>query len=866
MSEQDKAKQRLEIAHVLFIDIVGYSRLLTDEQSEALHELNQIVRSTEAAREADAAGRLTILPTGDGMALVFTGSVEEPVECALEISHALRAQPSLPVRMGIHSGPIHHVKDANGRENIAGVGINIAQRVMDCGDAGHILVSKRVADDLAQQRRWQPYIHELGDVEVKHGVVVSLVNLYAETIGNPTPPSRLGKVRRSVRALSKGARKGLSQFSRAIFIIVALVITLTFVLAIVSVIFAPAIMRTLEKRQVTSQPQAPAIPSPPSIGDTIKNALAKQITDELQRDFSRKKKAAAEPASTGSAIPEKSIAVLPFENLSEDKSNAYFADGIQNEILTRLASVRDLKVISRTSTAKYQSKPDNLKTVAQELGVSTLLEGAVQKAGDKVRVNVQLIDAHADAHVWAKSYDREVKDVLSVESEVAEEIAEALKANLSPNESHALAAVRTPDTEAYDLFLRGEYELRQAENSRVAEAYDRADAFYRQALPRDPNFAEAAAELARSRLSRHWFVSPLTETELQEVKSLIDRALALAPNSPEAHSALGLFFYWGYRQYEAALTEFNRTLELQPNNAWARQYCAAVYRRRGEWERSLAEFQRAQELDPRDAGNPDNIGATYLILRLWKDAERAELRALAIDPHNTPAAQDLLIIRLNATGDVDSARRAFDGFPEAIKSLTREWFGAGGDVAGISGMLVYLDVIERRLTDALQAIEKKVVSNDLGHLQQLAGRAALRVLARQAEAAKSAGEEALPLLEAKLRERPDDTFVMMELAWVYLALGRNADALRLARQAANSIPIEKDAVAGPSFQIGLAQIEARAGAPEEAVKRLRHLLAIPAGQVASIARLKIDPVWDPIRDRPDFQQLLAGTELIGPNK
>src|ERR1700747_1508734 len=245
MADESKTKQRLEIAHVLFMDIVGYSKLLTDEQSEALQELNQIVRKTEAAREADAAGELTILPTGDGSALVFTGSVEDAVECALEISQALRAQPSLPVRMGIHSGPVHHVKDANQRENIAGVGINIAQRVMDCGDAGHILASKRVADDLAQQRRWQPYLHELGDVEVKHGVVVSLVNLYAETIGNPTPPSQLGKAGRSVRALSKGARKGLSPAVRAIFIIVGLFIALTFVLAIASVIFAPAIMRTL---------------------------------------------------------------------------------------------------------------------------------------------------------------------------------------------------------------------------------------------------------------------------------------------------------------------------------------------------------------------------------------------------------------------------------------------------------------------------------------------------------------------------------------------------------------------------------------------------------------------------------------------
>jgi len=574
----------------------------------------------------------------------------------------------------------------------------------------------------------------------------------------------------------------------------------------------------------------------------------------------------AQPISHTSAIPEKSIAVLPFENLSEEKTNAYFAEGVQNEILTRLAAVRDLKVISRTSTAKYQSKPDNLKSVAQELGVSTILEGAVQKAGDKVRVNVQLIDARADTHLWAKSYDRDFKDVLKVESEVSQEIAEALQANLSPSESHALASVRTPDAEAYDLFLRGEYEFHQTESTlNTRAALDRADAFYRQVLARDPNFAEAAAELARSRLMRHWDVSPLTTAELEEVKSLIDRALALAPNSPEAHSALGLFFYWGHRQYEMALTEFNRTLELQPNSALARTYCAWVYRRRGEWERSLAEFQRAQELDPRDVQIPQNIGATYLTLRQWKDVERAELRALAIDPHNAWAALYLLISRLNATGDVGSARRALDGFPEAIKSPTRG-MGEGGEVVGWIGRWVYLDVMERRFTDAFQAFEKEVVNNDLGHLRQLAGRAALRVLAGEPDAAKSAGEEALPLLEARLRERPDDTFAMTGLSWVYLALGRNVDALRLSRQAADTISIEKDAFSGPSFQIGLAQIEARAGAPEEAIKRLRRLLSIPAGQVASIALLKIDPVWDPIRNRPDFQRLLSGPEQIGPNK
>src|SRR5262245_1085930 len=568
---------------------------------------------------------------------------------------------------------------------------------------------------------------------------------------------------------------------------------------------------------------------------------------------------------------DKSVAVLPFQNLSGEKENAYFAEGIQNEILTKLAAVRDLKVISRTSTAKYQSKPNNLKTVAQELGVNTILEGTVQRAGDKVRVNVQLIDARADTHLWAKSYDRDFKDCLSVESEVAAQIADALRANLSPTESNVLAAARTENTEAYDLFLRGQYEFHQAESSLAADAYDRADAFYRQALARDPNFAEAAAELARNRLSRHWFVSPLAPAELDEVKSLIDRALALAPNSPEAHFALGLFYYWSHRQYENALAEFNRTLELQPNNAEARAYCAWVYRRRGEWARSLTDSQRAEELDPRDAGIPTNIGVTCYMLRLWKDAERAELRALAIDPHNTQAGMFLILIRLTTTGDLDAARRALDDFPDVIKGIPG---GAGGprgatgagDVSAVIGWPLYLDVMERRFTDAFQAVENRVLNDDRTHLQQLSGRVAIRVLAGEPEAAESLAEEALPLVEARFRERPDDTFAMTELSWVYLALGRNADALRLSRQGADTISIEKDALTGPNFQIGLAQIEARAGAPEEAIKRLRRLLSIPAGGTVSIAGLKIDPVWDPIRNRPEFQQLLLGPEQIGPSK
>jgi TolB-like protein len=567
-------------------------------------------------------------------------------------------------------------------------------------------------------------------------------------------------------------------------------------------------------------------------------------------------------AVAGSA-PAKSIAILPFENLSEEKTNAYFAEGVQNEILTKLSTVRDLKVISRTSTAKYQSKPENLKTVAQELGVSNILEGAVQRAGDKVRVNVQLIDARGDTHIWAKSYDRDFKDVLAVETEIAGEIAEALKANLSPSESHAIAAASTRDPEAHDLFLRGQYEFHKAQSTLAPDAFDRADAFYQQALARDPNSIEAAAGLVYNRLLRHWFVSPLAPQELEKLRSIVDSTLARAPESPDAHFARGVFFYWGFRQYADALVEFDRVLELQPNNAQAQQFRGWIFRRRGEWERSLREIQQAQELDPRDPTIPANMGGIYVSLRLWNDTERPELRALAMDPQNAVAGVLFCRSRLNGSGDIKLARQVFEGFPDTIRTSTISF---QGDAMAIIGIRPYLDVMERRFSDALETFEKEAGASDAANAQTLTVRAILHLMSGERGAAKTAGEKALPLLEARIRERPDDLFAMTELSWVYIALGRNADALRLARQAADSMPIEKDAQSGTYFQNGLAQIEAWAGRPEDAVKRLRHLLSIPAGQSVSIAVLKLDPIWDPIRDRPDFQQLLSGTELIGPNK
>src|SRR6476620_1823435 len=413
MPAETKKEIELEIAYVLFIDIVGYSKLVTSEQRRLLELLNQIVHETEHFRAAEAKGRLITVPTGDGMALVFYNTPEAPVECALEVSSAATEHPELKLRMGIHSGPVSGVMDVSGRSNIAGAGINIAQRVMDCGDAGHILVSKHMAEDVEQYGHWKRHLHDLGECEVKHGVRVSVVNLYTEDHGNPEVPQKFRQARKAATPMVR-EKKG-----RGWVIAVAVVL-------IAALIISAVLLSRRSAPVATGTGALPAPPAPP-----------------------------ATPVPTAAAIPEKSIAVMPFENLSEDKANAYFADGIQDEILTRLSKIADLKVVSRTSTQQYQSKPGNLSEIAKQLGVAHILEGSVKKAGNAVHINVQLIKAATDAHLWGESYDRELQNIFAVEGEVAKAIADQLRAKLTGQEEQVIATKPTDNPEAYDAYLRG---------------------------------------------------------------------------------------------------------------------------------------------------------------------------------------------------------------------------------------------------------------------------------------------------------------------------------------------------------------------------------------------------------------------------
>src|SRR5438067_409653 len=475
MATDPQNNLRLEIGHVLFIDLVGYSKLLIEEQKARLSKLTEIVLATTQVAEASNE-QLVRLPTGDGMALVFRNSAEEPAQCALEITQALKTHPEIPVRMGIHSGPVSEVTDVSGRTNITGSGINMAQRVMDCGDAGHILLSQHVADDLMQYRQWAPRLHDLGDCEVKPGVRLHLVNLYAEQLGNSEVPKKLATAKRTGRNRRSG-------------VIAALVLV---------ALLAAAAAYYLASNRPTK----------------------------------------------GAAIPEKSVAVLPMVNSTGDPANEYFSDGMSEEFISSLSRLSDLKVIGRTSSFQFKGTTDPSRTIGEKLGVFYLLEGSVRKSAERVRIAVALIKSRDGANVWSETYDRELKDIFAVQSEIAGAVAKQLKVALLGNNGQAaqLATAATPsnqNVEAYNALLQGNFYF----NRRTAEDFRKAIGYYEEAIRLDPRYALAYARLSSAAVTLATSYAGLATKEGQEAiakaRASAKSALDLDPNLSEGHSAQG---------------------------------------------------------------------------------------------------------------------------------------------------------------------------------------------------------------------------------------------------------------------------------------------------------------------------------------
>jgi TolB-like protein/class 3 adenylate cyclase len=582
VSTGDERDLPLEIAHLLLVDVVGYSKLLVNEQIDLLQKLNQIVRATECFRAAEAEGKLIRVPTGDGMALLFFRSPEEPVRCALEIGKTLLDHPHIQLRMGIHSGPINRVTDVNDKTNIAGSGINVAQRVLDCGDAGHILLSAHIAEDLTQYRHWQRHLHDLGECEVKHGRRLHLFNLYKDNLGNPKVPEKL-KQRRWKQQWPPVWPVPLPRGPR-------------FLLAIALVVSVAA--------------------------------LAASISIYLHRE-SKNIAQLTVKSSAAASLPEKSIAVLPFENLSDEKGNAYFTEGVQDEILNNLAKVGGLKVISRTSVMQYKAGTQrNLREIAGELGVAHVLEGSVQRAGERVRVSAQLIDARSDTQLWAERYDRDLADVFAIESELAKTIVAQLKLRLSADEKAAIEKQPTADLAAYDLYLRGRYLL----NKRTIDSIQTARALFEQAVAKDPQFALGHASIAESYilLGKIGVITPAEAS--RQAWSEVSLALAIDDKLAAGYVSRAILlaeFEWNWPAAEA---DYRKALELDPNNAGGHYWYARGLGEFGRIEDALREVAAAQKLDPLSAAVRLTKTKILLVARRYDDAIKQSRAAIDLEP------------------------------------------------------------------------------------------------------------------------------------------------------------------------------------------------------------------------------------------
>jgi TolB-like protein/Tfp pilus assembly protein PilF/class 3 adenylate cyclase len=787
--DEQKTKLRLEIAHVLFIDIVGYSKLRTTEQSAQIEKLRKIVRGTDQFRTAEAEGKLLRLPTGDGGALVFR-NLEAPVLCAVEIAKALRNHPDLRVRMGIHSGPVNEVTDLNEQANIAGAGINTAQRVMDCGDAGHILISKHAAEDLEQYDQWQPYLHDLGECEIKHGERLHVVNFYNHEVGNSARPIKFAQP----AGVAPGAT---AQVNRRRYSLVAMAIGALIVVG-ATVLFFTA--RTAF-RTATGRTETASVSTPP--------------------------------------IQEKSIAVLPFENLSDDKSNAYFSEGIQDEILTRLSKVAALKVISRTSTMKYKSEPENLREVGKQLGVAHILEGSVQKVANAVKVNVQLIRAATDEHLWAESYNRKLDDVFGVEGEVASAIADQLNAKLTGAEQKAVAEKPTENAEAYDVYLRAV----AIDNAGNLDTTKRVADLYAEAVRLDPQFALAWARLAVARSYLYFNGIDLDKNSGAAVKDAADRAISLQPELGEAWLAKGVYRYRVLRDFQGALQSYEEALRRLPNSALVLAQMAHLERRLGQADVAQKHYQAAAQLDPRNTDILLTLADSFQSVRRYDEARRIVDRVLEMSPGNEAALAGKAF-SFQAQGRLN----------EAAEVLAKAPANSQDDALSFARASQLYD--ERHFDEAIAYIQQNVppaFANDprtlvlVGWCQKFAGKddEARATLTRAVAAMKPTPDAVVPV---DARQLP------CYLALVYAFLGEKEKALEQARHAINDY--ESDALSKPFAESALVIVQAQVGDIDSAIAALPHLLEVPNGETCG--DLQLNPLWDPLRKDPRFQKLCAG--------
>jgi TolB-like protein/Tfp pilus assembly protein PilF len=556
---------------------------------------------------------------------------------------------------------------------------------------------------------------------------------------------------------------------------------------------------------------------------------------------------------TGESIPQKSIAVLPLENLSGDPDNAYFADGIQAEILTRLAGIADLKVISRSSTQRYQSKPRNLREIAKQLGVANILEGSVQKAAEQVRVNVQLVNAQSDSHLWANTYDRKLTDIFGVESEIAKGIAESLQAKLTSREEQALAVKPTNNPEAYDAYLRGiAFEKRSNYALGSPPLSLKAVGFFEQAVQLDPNFVLAWAQLSRAHALIYFLRDDTTVARRDAAKAALDIAQKLDPNSPETLLCLGYYQYLVLRDFGAAKATFSRVSNMLPGNSEVRGALGRVTRRQGHWDQSIAYYEQALVLDPRNVELLVDTASTYGALRRFPAALKLYDRALDI----MPTDQGVMASKA-------SIYQAEANLQEAAKLLAEVNERTPSDSA--FGVKVIQLRLERNLGEAVRLLQARQAQF---HFDSEFSKCVLQlaIAFAQRQAGDSGGaiataEQARNTLEALYKDQLDNASIAQQLSLSYAVIGNKDSALKAAERAIMLVPSANDPVDGPAYEETLALVQTMLGENSRAISTLGRLLKTPYSGFLyprtpiTPALLRLDPLWDPLRSDPAFQKL-----------
>jgi TolB-like protein/Flp pilus assembly protein TadD len=547
--------------------------------------------------------------------------------------------------------------------------------------------------------------------------------------------------------------------------------------------------------------------------------------------------------SVSAEVSSKSIAVLPFDNLSRDPDNAYFASGIQDEIITRLAKIADLKVISRTSTQQYQSKPGNLSEIAKQLGVANILEGSVQKAADQVRVNVQLIQVASDSHLWADTYDRKLVDIFAVESEMAKAIADALQAKLTGGEQQALAAKPTNNAEAYEAYLRG-----LALETRASSPTDseKVVGFYELSVQLDPAFALAWARLSRANSQLYFGGLDSTPARRDATERALNTAQKLQPNSPETLLAQAYYQYWVLRDYELAKATFGRVRELLPGSSEAPAALALIARRQGQWDKSVAYWEQTLALDPRNTQWLALAAQTYAMLRQFPAALKTYDRVLDILPNDPDTVASEAKI-YQAEGNLEQAGKLLAGVNAQTHSFP------------VVGTKVNQLFLERHCDEAIRWIQSRLTeSRDMPDIERLFDQGSL-VIAQECAGdlagARATAQQMLPPIERFSQKAPNSPPIAAGLSLVHAFLGEKDAAIKEAERAITLLPSAKDAVDGPSFEEQLAFVEALVGDKNRAISTLQHLLEIPYSDCVTPALLRLDPKWDPLRGDPRFQKL-----------